>query len=400
MPAPPVADFAFPWDEAGAPPPVAALAAARNELGDTFEVRSGGDRYLFVFADVALAAFYALPERDASKGLADYRMLLRKLPPELFDGRRTFAHDLFGAQLVEGYLTHLDAALVAELACLGDAGTFEAFALARRIGHRLGLACWIGPEPAAGPEFEELMADLDRLDGADAFVHPETVAAVQQSGYAAERRALGRIEDSVGGALRSGVTGGFLDDIASRWIDVGEPDRTRGIARDVVLLHVATMTNLVAALGWLVVRTLVDGGVDAVRVADRAEIDRRSLDAVRRGQRSIMMRTALRPLSFDDGRQVWDVEPGTILATMVPITNEEDGPWVTTFGHGPHRCPAKRFSLSAMARALVALGEEYDMAPRFGRLPASLELQIGGVGRAATPCEVDYVRRVRRAPAR
>ena len=54
-----------------------------------------------VFSPDALRAFYALPESDASKGLADYRMLVRKLPPELFAGVRTMAHDLFGAQDVE-----------------------------------------------------------------------------------------------------------------------------------------------------------------------------------------------------------------------------------------------------------------------------------------------------------
>ena len=88
-----------------------ALAGARAGLGDTFVVDSGRDRFLFVFSPDAVREFYALPEHVASKGLADYRMLLRKLPKELFADRRTFAHDLFGAQDVEGYLGHLDTAI-------------------------------------------------------------------------------------------------------------------------------------------------------------------------------------------------------------------------------------------------------------------------------------------------
>lgn len=384
--------FAFPWDDAGAPPPVAALAAARAELGDTFEVHSGGDRYLFLFSDAGLASFYGLAERDASKGLADYQMLLRKLPPELFDGRRTFAHDLFGAQNVEDYLGHLDAALAAEVESLGATGTFEAFALARRLGHRLGLACWIGPGVALGDDFDQLAADFDRLDGAEAFVHPERIAAVVASDYAAERSALARIESAVGAALASGVPGGFLGRIADRWADVAEPDHSIGVARDVVLLHVATLTNLVAAIGWTIVRGVLDGD-DSIRDSDRASLDRRSLVAIEAAQRSIMMRTALRPIEVDDGEQVHTVERGTIVATMVPITNAEGGPWTTTFGHGSHRCPAKRFSLSAMARTLTAVWSAFDLTPRFGDLPGPLELQIGGVGRAADPCLVDYVRR-------
>jgi hypothetical protein len=140
---PPVAGFSLPWDDAEAPDPVVALAAARAELGETFIVDSGRDRLLFVFSPSALRDFYGLAERVASKGLADYRMLLRKLPHELFADRRTFAHDLFGAQEVEGYLGHLDTAIGRQLDELGDEGSFEVFTLARRLGHRPAF-CWMG----------------------------------------------------------------------------------------------------------------------------------------------------------------------------------------------------------------------------------------------------------------
>ena len=162
---------------------------------------SGRDRYLFVFSPEALRAFYALPERDASKGLADYRMLVRKLPEELFAGVRTIAHDLFGAQDVETYLGHLDHALDLELAELGAAGTIDAFGFARRVGHRLGLACWIGDRAAEPPWFDRLVAELDQLDGADAFVHPARMRAVASADKQAERAALARFEAAVGELL-------------------------------------------------------------------------------------------------------------------------------------------------------------------------------------------------------
>ena len=252
FPGPPRASFALPWDDPTITDPVAALSSARAELGDTFEVASGRDRYLFVFSPAALRAFYALPERDASKGLADYRMLVRKLPEELFAGVRTLAHDLFGAQDVETYLAQLDHALDLELAGLGDHGTIDAFPFARRVGHRLGLACWIGDRAAASPWFERLVAELDQLDGADAFVRPERMHAVASGGKRAERAALARFEVAVGELLGDGAADrdGFLAEIARRWSDVDEPARTQGIAHDVVLLHIATMTNLFAALGW------------------------------------------------------------------------------------------------------------------------------------------------------
>ena len=89
VPMPPLADgVGLPWDVDVADP-VAALAAARARYGDTFAVDSGDDRYLFTFSARGVASFYALPEELASKGLADYRMLQRKLPDEIFAGRRT-----------------------------------------------------------------------------------------------------------------------------------------------------------------------------------------------------------------------------------------------------------------------------------------------------------------------
>ena len=64
------------------------------------------------------------------------------------------------------------------IAELGASGTTDVFALTRRIGHRVGLASWGGPGAADGPRFERLVAALDALDGADAFVHPDAMAAV------------------------------------------------------------------------------------------------------------------------------------------------------------------------------------------------------------------------------
>ena len=85
----------LPWDVPVADP-IAALAAARTRHGDTFVVNSGDDRYLFTFSPAGVRSFYGLGEAQASKGLADWRMLRRKLPDEVFAGRRTLPHELFG----------------------------------------------------------------------------------------------------------------------------------------------------------------------------------------------------------------------------------------------------------------------------------------------------------------
>jgi cytochrome P450 len=421
-PAAPRAPFALPWDDPTATDPVGALAAARAELGDTFEVVSGRDHYLFVFSPEALRAFYALPEREASKGIADYRMLVRKLPEELFAGVRTMAHDLFGAQDVETYLGHLDHALDLELAELGAAGTLDAFGFARRVGHRLGLACWIGNRAAEPPWFDRLVRELDQLDGADAFVHPARMAAVASDAKQAERAALARFEVAVGELLADPTRehGGFLDTIAGRWDDTPEPERTQGIARDVVLLHIATMTNLFAALGWTLAQLALHPEILArVAAGDAALLERCALESTRMGQCSVILRTVMNDIDFHDGNTQYRLARGMTLGTMLALTNTTAAPgldcydpdrWegrrlrdedalaareaVTTFGYGPHRCPAQRFSLSAITRTVRRLAERYELDARFTEVRPIVE-QIGGVSRAADPCPIAYSERER-----
>ncbi len=250
--APAGAGFSLPWDAPDVGDPVVALTAGGRELGDTFVVESGGVSYLFSFSEAGLRSFYAVEERNASKGIADYRMLVRKLPDELFAERRTFAHDLFGAEEVQGYLGNLDWAIVRAIGDLGDAGSFDVFEFSRRLGHHLGLACWIGREAP----IDDLIAEFEILDGAEAFVHPERSQGATKD---EELAALRRVEGVIATLLaRPDREPSFLDDIAVRWADVADP--APGIAGDVVLLHIATMTNLFAAI------VVVDRGGDAAPV--------------------------------------------------------------------------------------------------------------------------------------
>ena len=372
-PEPPRASFALPWDDPTVTDPVGALRAARADLGDTFEVRSGPDRYLFVFSPDALRALYALPERDASKGLADYRMLVRKLPEELFAGVRTMAHDLFGAQDVETYLGHLDHALARSLDELGTEGELDAFGFARRVGHRLGLACWIGDRAAEPPWFDRLVAELDRLDGADAFVHPDRMPAVASSNKEAERAALARYETLVGELLADGTGDGFLREIATRWDDTSEPQRTQGIARDVALLHVATMTNLFAALGWTIALLVTHpDAVARVRAGDAAYTERAALEAVRIGQCSVILRTVMRDIEIPDGTTTYSLTSGVTLGTMLALDQHDRAPRA-------RRLRSRPLGRTAAARRVVARGPRgrRDVRLRSAPLPRAAVLVVG-----------------------
>jgi cytochrome P450 len=410
----------LPWD-VPVSDAVAAIAAARARHGDTFAVQSGQDHYLFTFSPTGVESFYGLPEEKASKGVADYLMLRRKLPDEIFDGRRILPSTLFRRDDVAGYLANLDWALQQTTAELGAEGSVDVFDLTRRLGHRMGLASWAGSGSADGEAFEHLVRGFDILDGSDAFVHPDAMAAVAASNKRAERAALDEVAEIVAAAVRRYDADRTDQALFGRIVDAwsGEPEgtRVRGIGLDVALIHIASMSNLAAALGWALV-DLVEHPAHLVRViaGDSDLAQRCALESTRLAQRSIMSRAVLAPVCLDTGEISYDVPPGWTIATLLPLLNTsvapglenwDPGRWtrhrltdekalpspmlVTAFGHGRHSCPAQPFSLSAMTAAMTHLFGRYRMTAGWTTHPRPVPAQIGGVARADGPCRLDYV---------
>jgi cytochrome P450 len=425
VPAPPYAEgTGLPWD-VNVGDAVATIAAARAQYGDTFVVQSGRDRYLFTFSCTGVESFYALTEETASKGVADYLMLRRKLPDDIFAGRRVLPSTLFRRDDVVVYLANLGRALQQTTAELGPAGSVDVFDLTRRLGHRMGLASWAGPGSADGEAFERLVLAFDTLDGSDAFVHPDRMAAVAATDKHAERAALDEVADVVAAAVHRFDTGdndrGLFGRIVDAWAGEEPSVRLRGIALDIALIHIASMSNLAAALGWALV-DLLEHPIQLAQVRlgdpDFADFAQRcALESTRLAQRSIMTRAVLSPVQFDTGEVTYQVPPGWTIATLLPLLNTSVAPglkewdpdrWnrhrlieqntlpspmlVTAFGHGRHSCPAQPFSLAAMTAASTHLLHEYEMTPCWTSHPQPVPAQIGGVARAEGPCPVDYAR--------
>ena len=410
----------MPWD-AVVPDPVAAIGEARMQYGDTFVVEGDGTEYLFLFSPAGVQSFYALAEVDASKGIADWQMLRRKLPDELFLGRRTFPHDLFARDDVVQYREVLDVAIAQTWDELGPSGEVDVFDLTRRLGHRTGLSTWAAPCGEPGPDFERLITALDALDGAAAFVDPGAMAEVAASGKADEYAALAIAEGVIGAALaRRDADAPPPDDHFQRIVDAWaeEPDREQGIARDVVLVHLGSMSNLFAALGWLLVDVLGRPELlAAVRGGDAELAERCAMESIRVAQRSIMLRAVVRPCVVADETHEYAVDRGVTIATLLPLTNCAAGTdlasydperWsrrrlrtdrlpaarelVTTFGHGSHTCPAQPFSLAVMTAALTSFVTRFD-AELTGPVSSPRRAQIGGIARPEHPCEIRYSRR-------
>lgn len=399
------------------------LARERARRGDTFETDFFGRRVLWVFSPAGVRALWALPEPAASKGAADVEMLRQKVPDELFAGRRTLPHALFAREDVTRYLANLERAVDWSCDELGAGGRFEAFAWTRRLGHRVGLASWAGVE-AAEPRFlDRLVPWLERLDGADAFVRPQRMLWTRLTGKRAELRALSALDTLLGEVLDARErTGGARDDlmawILAAWQDVEGDERRRGIARDVVLVHLASMSNLFAAMGWTLVHLLDHPEwLARVRAGEPGLIESCASESIRLMQRSVVLRKVLRPIELQDEVAAYRLAPGCFVATMMSVTNRSaaagldrydpahyDGrrfvargglptpELVTTFGHGAHSCPAQTFSLRSIAHAITQLVQRFDLVPRY-RDPQPLRRQLGGVARADRPCPVDSVRR-------
>lgn len=419
---------ALPWIRAGRRllrNPTAFFTECRAEMGDTFVVDAFGYRLFCVFSAPGVRSLWALPEETASKALADLTLLSHKAPIELFEGRRTFPHDLFAKDDVRAYLGNLQSAVDLELAGLGDSGVIEAFAFAKRLAHRMGMASWGGEEAASAKYLPTLAALFDRLDMSESFVHPHKALLTIATRKARERAAMHEIEEIFAEILRGRSTReaphgneSLFDRICESWAHVPSPEREIGIARDVIVIHMGSQSNLFAAMAWTLIFLLAHPeAIEEIRAGNDAILNPFSHEAIRMTQRSIVLRRVVTPIDFEDGNQTHRLPPGTLLTTMMSVTNTTAAPWlakfdvsnyrgsaftrskelatpelVTTYGHGKHTCPAHRFSTSAITQAVGELVRHFDLEPRY-KGPRPRPRQLGGVARADRACKIAYTRR-------
>ncbi len=334
-------------------------------------------------------------------------------------------HDLFGRADAATYLAHVDRALDATVVELGDSGSVDLFDLSRRLGHRVGLTSWGGPGSAEEPALSTITAAFDTLDGAESFVHPDAMAAVAANDKRSEREALELVvahfteaAQTVESHPDTSAIHPLFARIVQAWQSEESDARYRGIAQDVALIHVASMSNLFAAIGWMLVDLLSrpNAGIQVAQ-GDGDWAKRCALESTRLAQRSIMSRYVLKPIALADTDCTYQVATGVTIATLLPMTNTSAGPglgdwdpdrWrhhrlvrpplatpelVTVFGHGKHTCPAQPFAVSAMSATATKLLATYEWESRWRLPPRPVAAQIGGVSRSSDPCPATYRRR-------
>ena len=385
-----------------------------------------GYRLFFVFSAPGVRALYAVPEHEASFGLATFELVMkRKLPLELAMGRRNRPHDLFKNPDVESYLEHLEAAMQLEMEELGPRGRFEAFAEAKRLGYRLGLASWAGAE-AASPRFlPALISAFERLDTADSFVRPLSTAWSMATRKRREWRAMREIEAVFHTILEERRASGrrpgdFLDQIEASFAELPLPERDVQVARDVMLIQMGAQSNLFAALAWTLVNLLLHPGAARARARPATTTCSSARRTSRSGSRSARSRCAAccarsssRPRRASTGSRPACSSPPCSRSTT---RSAAPGPRPLRPGSLPRPPPRGRgrpagaragldlrarparlpgaalLDLRDPHRACAACSNATSSTPRFERAEPRAR-QIGGVARAARPCLVSYTAR-------
>ncbi len=405
--------------------PTRFFAKQRAALGDTFVVDAFGYRMFCVFSPDGVRSLYQLPEHKGSFGLASYTLLRLKVPEQLFSGLRNGPHTLFKTDDVQRYLANLQRAIDVELDVLGDSGEVELFAEAKRLAHRMGLASWLCEEASEPRYLDRLVPLLEQLDAAEAFVRPSQAFRTRLTRYRREVAALTAIEGIVAEiwSARGGVRrGDFLESVVDSYSDKPLDEALVLAARDVVLIHLGSQSNMYAALAWTLVNLLLRPELLAqVRAGDQALLESVANESIRMAQRSLTLRQVVRPVEVESGGTTYAVPPGAFVTTMLSVLNTTAAPGldrfdpahyrgrilskdvalaskelVSTFGHGAHTCPAGRFSNVVICLAVQALVDVLDLEPLFTSARPRPR-QIGGVARSADPCRVRYSQKTARA---
>lgn len=415
--------------------PTAYLQELRERHGDTYLLDVFGFNLLMTFAPKGLESLYKLEENKASFGLATYDMIGFKTPVEIFqDADLDLFYQLLLNKRMPGYVATIEGIVERELQRWQALPQVDIFDAIRTLEQRVGYGLWITPEAADDAWWPELKRQFDVIGQESAFVNPGEALATIKSNKAREKAAVAQI-----GALlekivaahdrnpdRSPATADFLRE---HFADAAPADRWRKVVHNTINLNQGFLSNLYAAIAWVIVRLLqhpatmagVKAEMEAVRKQYGATftgsiealnamplLEQVMMESVRMAQRSLTLRKVVEPIEFDDGTQSYTVQPGVYIATMLSVTNVRGAELalfapehyqrnqlaaaltptgketVSTFGHGKHACPAQRFSHHMCKIVVSKLLEKFELTPLFSD-PQPSARQMGGVSRPDEP---------------
>lgn len=321
----------------------------------------------------------------------------------------------------------------------GDTFLVDVFDMIRTLEQRIGFGLWIGMDAAQDGTWQRLKEQFDVLSQKFAFVSPKDTLV---SGKARERVALEQLyvlleEIHVAREGKAGHENDALTLLYEKFPDSDAATQQRKVAHNVINANQGFLSNLYAAIAWVIVRLLQHGEVLA-KVRDeigRTEaefgpgflhemdalnsmqyLEQVLMESVRMAQRSITLCKVLKPVEFDDGTEVYAVQPGAYITTLLSVTNmqtvelkrfdpdhyqgnrlrpdvaEAGKDTVSTFGHGTHACPAQKLSHTMCKIVVARLLAEFDLEAAFDD-PQPSASQLGGVARPGAPAAIRYASR-------
>lgn len=420
---------------------------ARKKYGETFIIYMFGLKLFCVFSPTGLQSLYGVRENDASFTEATRGLLGLKLPPEVIaEGDLRKFHAGLRRPLLTKYYEYTAAAATALLATLPQSGQLELFSHMKELMHRVGFACWVGPEALTQHNFTRLVAAFEELDPESSFKDLGSLFTTIATGKRHERAAMATLTDVLTEIwdARARAGGEAVEDnlTSLHALHAGDPEENVLVARDVFHFHLASLANMYAAMSWVFVRLLSSPtwlarvrseiaaaeeqhGLEfyldaAVLSGAMPTLEQCMQESLRLAQQSITLRKVMRPVTLATERGTFNIPPGYLLTTLLSATNcdpthlpnampdstpetfnpdryhaaklvggEQFG--VSTFGHGVHACPGQRFALDVTKLVVTLYFRHLSLVPQFTDvgIPAT---SVGAIGRADRECFVKFTK--------
>ena len=428
------------------------LNEQRKIHGDVFLLHAFGVKLFFVFSKKGLIEFYKIAEQDASFTEATRGFLGYKVPEEILSG--TMKTVLLVLKSQKQFTSSFDKTIEKEINNLGkkkkfikfeklkknffedESGTFEIFSFLKNIVHKVGFNYWIGEETNRPEIFEGLVSNFNCIDPEQGFKDMSSLFGSILNKRKKEREALHNwvkiIEKIMEERKKKNIQkSDFLEALLEQYKDLPHEKQYLQSTIDILVLHMASQSNLYAAISWTLVNLLLypsylqrvrekikelkekyDNWFSEASLKEMELLDQCFNESTRIAQQSLTLRLVLNPIEIEQ----YKIVPGYYIATLLSCLNTDDSILpnaskfspeehyengkikgfvegadfsVSSFGFGVHSCPGKKFATIANKIILSHIIDKLDLTPQYTD-PKIIETQMGAVGRTVDPCTVKY----------